>query len=54
MDAKNAARFDNILICDSWDLAKAEALKLQEIFAKEPEARRKWKDGNGNDKVPGR
>ena len=38
--------FDNILICDSWDYAKGEAMKLQEILVKEPEARRKWKEAH--------
>lgn len=44
--------FDNILLCDSWDLAKAEASKLQEIFAKEAEVQRKWKALHGAGRAP--
>ncbi|CAJ1388242.1 unnamed protein product [Effrenium voratum] len=31
---------DNVLLCDSWDFAKTEAQRLQDIFAKEAAARR--------------
>eukprot|EP00434_Breviolum_minutum_P004405 symbB.v1.2.003881.t2/scaffold211.1/size373615/22 len=43
--------FDNILICDSWEYAKGEAMKLQEILVKEPEARRKWKEAHELDQM---
>ncbi|CAE7328064.1 crt [Symbiodinium sp. CCMP2456] len=44
--------FDNILLCDSLDFAKSEATRLQELFSKEKEARRKWKQRAGDQEVP--
>ncbi|CAE7222502.1 crt, partial [Symbiodinium necroappetens] len=44
--------FDNILLCDSLDFAKSEATRLQELFSKEKEARRKWKQLAGDQEVP--
>merc|ERR1711920_5885 len=42
--------FDNILICDSWDHAKAEGEKLKQIFDKEKDAKKAWEKATGKDK----
>lgn len=45
----NGSIFDNILICDSFDHAKAVGEKLKKIFDKEKDAKKAWKKASGKD-----